>query len=59
MTEKKPKRDDPEQSKRSIATAKEVEAGDEDALDRAFKRAIKATPSSASKEHRKTTGRDR
>lgn len=41
MTEKKPKRDDPEQSKRFIATAKEVEAGDEKALDRAFKRVTK------------------
>ena len=33
-----PKPDDAEQSKRFIDTAKEVEADDEDALDRAFKK---------------------
>lgn len=44
MTEKKPKQDDPEQSKRFIATAKEVEAGDEKALDRAFKSIVKSPP---------------
>ncbi len=31
-------KDDPEQSKRFIETAKEVEAEDEQALDRAFKK---------------------
>ena len=38
MTKHRDKRDDPEQSKRFIATAKEVEAEDEKALDRAFKK---------------------
>jgi hypothetical protein len=39
----KPKPDDPEQSKRFIDTAKEVEADDGEALDRALKKAKPAT----------------
>ena len=45
MAEKpKRERDDPEQSKRFIETAKEVEADDEGALDRAFKKIIPKPP---------------
>jgi hypothetical protein len=35
-----PKPDDPEQSKRFIETAEEVGAGDEEALERAFKKIV-------------------
>lgn len=38
MTKKERPKDDPEQSKRFIETAKEVEADDPKALDRAFKK---------------------
>jgi hypothetical protein len=38
MAKSKPKPDDPEQSKRFVETAKEVEADDEMALERAFKK---------------------
>jgi len=38
MTRKPTKPDDPEQSKRFIETAEEVEADDEEALERAFKK---------------------
>ena len=37
-------RDDPEQSKRFIETAKEVEADDDEALERAFKKIIANPP---------------
>jgi hypothetical protein len=37
-----PKPDDPEQSKRFIETAEEVEATDDEALERAFKKIIRS-----------------
>jgi hypothetical protein len=43
--ERKP--DDPEQSKRFIDTAKEIEADDPKALDRAFKKVATSKPSKA------------
>jgi len=45
-----PKPDDPEQSKRFIGTAKEVEADDAEALDNAFKKIVPEPKRPSSKE---------
>jgi hypothetical protein len=48
MPKQKPKRDDPEQSKRFIETAKEVGADDDaEALERALKKIVPQTKKSA------------
>ena len=39
-----PKPDDPRQSKRFVAAAKEAEADDEEALERAFKKIASGSP---------------
>ncbi len=50
MERKKPKPDDPEKSKRFVETAKEVEAEDAKALDRAFKKIVSAPKRPSAKE---------
>jgi hypothetical protein len=54
MPRKPTKPDDPEQSKRFIETAEKVEADDEKALERAFKKIApsRSVPSNASKDRR-------
>ena len=48
MPRKATKHDDPEQSKRFIDAAKEVEADDDKALERAFKKIVKSPPHKSS-----------